>query len=94
MGEGADVAASAPYAAGQEWERHMREWTDPRYASAVDMLTTMRTTAPKEPAKRCRGCFGYRFGLFLGPSGQRHFIGCPTCGESGEQPARPKRRRR
>lgn len=69
----------------------MQEWTNPRYASAVDMLMTMRATAPAEPAKRCRGCHGYRLSVFISPAGQRHFIGCFTCGESGEQPARPRR---
>lgn len=71
----------------------MTEWTNPRYASAVDMLATMRAAAPKDPRKRCTGCFGYRFRLFLAPDGARHWIACTRCGESGEQPARPSRRR-
>lgn len=70
----------------------MMEWTDPRYAPAVDMLATMRATGPQDPAKRCRGCFGYRFKLFLAPDGGRSWIPCSRCGDSGEQPKRPSRR--
>lgn len=70
----------------------MQEWTNPQYASAVDMLMLTRSTAPREPSQRCPGCWGFKARLFIGAAGVRHWIACTTCGESGQRPARPRRR--
>ncbi|MGW0708273.1 hypothetical protein ACWD4G_20340 [Streptomyces sp. NPDC002643] len=70
------------------------EWTDPRYASAIDLLMTMRATAPQEPKAMCRRCRGFRFHLFIAPGGERHWNPCAVCGETGRHPVRPRRPRR
>lgn len=59
------------------------EWTNPRYAMAVALLSDGRVTASTKHMKRCSKCWGYRRQIFVSEDGAHHSAPCLACHGSG-----------